>query len=88
MSQCPALFLLKKECQDCPATIDNISQMSKDIQYQLTRLGICKGCPISISQNTIFSDPIIFNINNSQIALRKKDAENIMINLNRQGEKS
>lgn len=82
MRICPALALLKKECQECVATIDNFDNLDKDIKYQLTRLGICKGCPISLAQNTIFSDPIVFNINNSKIALKQKDAAKIDIKLN------
>ncbi len=77
----PASSLLNKECQQCVATIDNFDKLDKNIQYQLTRLGVCKGCPISIAQNTIFSDPIIFNIQDSKIALRKKDAKNITIEI-------
>ncbi|MGL5955515.1 MAG: FeoA family protein [Brevinema sp.] len=81
MSVCPALALLDKECKDCIAVIENLDNLDQQLQYQLTRLGICKGCPISLAQNTIFSDPIVFNINNSKVALRKKDAARISIHL-------
>lgn len=79
MNYCPALALLKKECQDCVATIHSMDNLDKNTHYQLTRLGICKGCPISVNQKTIFSDPIVFTINNSNIAIRRKVAGNIDI---------
>ncbi len=81
MESCPALALLKKECKDCVATINNMDNLDQNTHYQLSRLGICKGCPITVAQNTIFSDPIVFTINNTEIALRRKDAENITINI-------
>ncbi len=81
MPVCPALSLLNKDCKDCLATIENFDSLNKDLKYQLSRLGICKGCSISLDQKTIFSDPIVFNVNQSKIALRKKDVAQIQINL-------
>lgn len=78
---CPALTLLQKECHHCIATIQEFSNMDQNTLHKLTRLGVCKGCSISLGQNTIFSDPIIFRVNNSQIAIRKHDAQNILIML-------
>lgn len=81
MRICPAIAILCKKCRIHNAKIKDLNNLNTKIQERLKRLGICHGCPISLHHNTIFSDPIVFNINNSQIALRKKDVENIIIEL-------
>ncbi len=80
---CPALSLLDRDCKNCVAKIKNFDSLDKNLQYQLSRLGICKGCDISLAQKAMFSDPVVFNINNSRVALRRKDVEQIMIELDK-----
>ncbi|MGL4560982.1 MAG: FeoA family protein [Brevinema sp.] len=65
-------------CQEC-GIIDHINSTDNIFIKKLFSLGICTGCPIKIEKISVFKDPIIFNINGSSIALRKKDAQKIIV---------
>lgn len=75
---CPAMALLSPDCWDCTATIKSLEQIDGQTVRRLNRLGICVGCPISAVKRPS-ADPIIFLINNSRIALRKSEAEKLLI---------
>lgn len=78
---CPAIELLNDDCKHCIGKICHFDHVDRLTFQKLTSLGVCKGCPISIEKQTIFADPIIFQINDSRIALRKKEAQLLMIEL-------
>ena len=75
---CPAVALLTPEYRHCAAVIKSFSDIDKQTKQKLTRLGICEGCPISVSKHAN-TDPVIFTVNNSHIALRHSEAALLMV---------
>lgn len=77
---CPAMMLLNPECRGCFATIKSFNDIDKQMVQKLTRLGVCEGCNISALKRPT-ADPVVFIINNSHIALRKQEAEKLLVEI-------
>lgn len=53
----------------------------QEVRQRLLDLGFVRGSSISVENVSPLSDPVAYNIHNTQIALRKSDALCVLINL-------
>lgn len=67
------------------ATITGLANNCRnEVRQRLLDLGFVRGAEISIQNISPLNDPIVYNIHNTLIALRKQDAVNVLIKIKEQ----
>lgn len=65
--------------RDASASIIGFSEAGQELSNRLLELGFIHGSVITANGKAPFGNPLIFTIHGGRLALRKEDAQNILV---------